>query len=65
MTFRLITDADGSYEQFDDGASYRFNGAGLLVIEDEEGTRRTYSPRAWVRIDEPNPKSGHAYFRPL
>ena len=55
MTFTLrTTDND---ETFGDQARYTFNKAGLLVVRPGDGRQITYSPSAWVDIDEPEAKS--------
>ncbi len=51
MEFKLIT-ADGAVSTYGDGALYEFNTVGLLTVRTEEGTTRTYSPNAWLYIDE-------------
>ena len=59
MAFKLFTDshadAPSGVVEFGDRASYNFNTAGLLVVTADDGTRLTYSPVAWTRIeDKPN-----------
>lgn len=42
-------------DRFEDGDSYNFNEAGLLVIHlGRNGGRLTYSPNAWTVVEEPN-----------
>lgn len=52
MSFRIYTDASGSYEDFGDDDRYRFNGAGLLEIDLAGGRLRVYSTNAWTYIEE-------------
>jgi hypothetical protein len=55
MAFQLYTVADAPPVEFGDRASYNFNTHGLLVITTGDGKRLTYSPQAWLRIeDHPN-----------
>jgi hypothetical protein len=51
MEFKLIT-ADGAVSTYREGALYEFNNVGLLTVRTDEGTSRTYSPNAWLYIDE-------------
>ena len=52
MGFRLITDADGAFDDYpEDDSSYSFNAEGLLIVNGR-GIRRTYSPLAWRYIEE-------------
>jgi hypothetical protein len=48
--FRLI-DLDGTVESFGTDDRYSFNNAGLLVIDQVDGTRRIYAASAWKRIE--------------
>lgn len=50
--FRVYTDADGSYDMYDDGSSYTFNDAGLLVAVQPDGKRRIYSPHGWTWLED-------------
>jgi hypothetical protein len=55
MGFQLFVDSDAVPVEFGDRASYNFNNHGLLVITADDGRRLTYSPQAWLRIeDQPN-----------
>jgi hypothetical protein len=55
MGFQLYTDADDAPREFGDRAAYNFNNHGLLVITSDDGRRLTFSPHAWLRIeDQPN-----------
>lgn len=54
--FRLI-DVDGTVETFGTDDRYSFNNAGLLVIDQVDGTRRIYASGAWKRI-ETTPSQG-------
>lgn len=62
MGFKLY-DADGC-TNYDDEAAYTFNSAGLLVVVHER-IRTTYSPGAWLRVEEdalePKPGKGHGF----
>ena len=51
MEFKLVT-ADGAVSSYREGALYEFNNVGLLTVRTTEGTSRTYSPNAWLYIDE-------------
>lgn len=51
MEFKLIT-ADGKESTYRGGALYEFNNVGLLTVRTTEGAKRTYSPNAWLYIDE-------------
>ena len=51
MEFKVIT-ADGAVSTYGDGALYEFNTVGLLTVRTEAGTTRTYSPNAWLYVDE-------------
>ena len=43
------------YDTFEDGISYNFNEAGLLVVHlGHDGGRLTYSPHAWTVVEEPD-----------
>ena len=69
MGFTLYMDAEGSYEQFDDNASYRFTEGGLLQITepaDGEGSKvRTFSPNAWRYVEESGGKQGKGFINVL
>jgi hypothetical protein len=55
MSFQLFVDAGEAPIEFGDRAAYNFNNHGLLVITAGDGKRLTYSPMAWLRIeDQPN-----------
>jgi hypothetical protein len=49
-SFRLI-DVDDAVEAFGTDDRYSFNNAGLLVIDQVDGTRRIYASGAWKRIE--------------
>ncbi|UYM03449.1 hypothetical protein [Solicola gregarius] len=54
MAFKLFYPSDntGAFEEFDDEAKYRFNDHGLLVITTGDGVRQTYSPSAWLYVQD-------------
>lgn len=52
MGFHLFIDADAPPVEFGDRAAYNFNTHGLLVITADDGKRMTYSPQAWLRIED-------------
>jgi hypothetical protein len=59
-TFKVITDSEGSYDSYTDDDAYRFNDHGLLVtIRSQTRERRTYSPNAWVYVEDTAPKSAY------
>ena len=58
--FRLI-DVDDTVETFGTDDRYSFNNAGLLVIDQVDGTRRIYAASSWKRIETtPAPRSAPA-----
>ncbi len=59
MAFRLHDNS--GYQDFDDGATYTFNEAGLLVIHlSNNGSRLTYSPHAWNLVEESDTAGDYA-----
>jgi hypothetical protein len=50
--FKIVTDRDGSYDDYPKGSRYRFNSHGMLIAINPEGDRRTYSPTGWLRIEQ-------------
>ena len=59
-TFKVITDTEGSYDNYADESKYSFNGAGMLVTVRPDGERRTYSPRGWLVLEDVVPKPKYA-----
>lgn len=58
--FKVITDVEGSYDNYADESKYSFNGAGMLVTVRPDGERRTYSPRGWLVLEDVVPKPKYA-----
>ena len=54
MAFTLFS-SDNSHTDYPDDATYRFNDHHLLVVTLVDGTRRTYSPAAWLYIEDQRP----------
>jgi hypothetical protein len=44
-------------EDFGDNARYRFDDHSMLVVEPGDGRRLTYSPAAWLIVEDPEPGS--------
>lgn len=51
MDFKLITDAEGSYDNFTGEAKYKVSDSGVLTITDGR-TRRIYGIGSWLRIED-------------
>jgi hypothetical protein len=56
--FKVITDAEGSYDNYAEGSKHSFNVAGLLVAVRPDGQRRTYSPSGWLVLEDVASKPG-------
>jgi hypothetical protein len=55
MSFKVITDANGTYDDYtDEQDRYRFpDGSGVLQVDRADATRVYYSPfGGWVRVEE-------------
>jgi hypothetical protein len=63
MAFKLFTDKQGTSTDYGDEASYTFNNAGLLVVDDGQGLRLTFSPNVWHHIEDDMPQGGMNVFR--
>lgn len=63
MSFRLTT--DNRVDDFSDRASFRFNEAGLLVIDDGDGERTIYGPGTWYSVTTTTPDTPDTGIRVL
>jgi hypothetical protein len=52
MSFRIIYNVAGSFEDFDDLAQVEWDQGGHLVVTTHD-KRRTFSDHGWVCIEEP------------